>query len=579
MNSDGSISIKWWLPDGLSKETLKAVKPILREFEKFDLTCGACESQIDIYHNVLLAVQLVKQDDGFAAFLTHPLCAVPRVRLNPTDIPFAQGANTSQVHYMTAMRPWGEPLLLLDISPFVHTVPKRYKSAASATRLYAKAHGFNLNENAAPSHISPSRCDGAKVTIFGNRAFISRKGAGILDELNLSPDDTSWRSVVHEVGHVEVIAGVGLLRLGASGLAHLFPVLASAKVPATVSARPDFVAPVEDVDTAIYKVLNIAPGAQPTVFMLDSDVVVCIDRWFYGTGAPFSQALKKQLEGLLTIRNLIGAMRTDYTLGVAENCWGRFSEPVNRHRARKILRAVATTLSLDSEELMALMNRDETPAQSTKVIDSFSGGMPKKESELQTLSYALTLKLQLLYRASRRANTERKLRLLETYVDELDRDLGFVGTYEFQIACDLLFSGRESAGYAELLLKPSKEHRILENSWGAAWDLTHMRRVDFALRGSHWDMPECAALVSGDKALRLLRDRLTVYGPVKVQGTSTLQMNLSSPRFKSDRDANRFAAITGSVHDIIEHNLRITREENVERALGLIPKLELKLTR
>ncbi len=558
---------------------LKAVKPALRKFEGVDLNCGACESQIDIYHDVLLAVQLVQEDDGFGIFLTHPLCAVPRMRMNPMDIPIAHGLNTSNVHYMTAMRPWGEPLLLIDISPFVHAVPERHKSVAAATRLYAETHGFNLSENSIPAHIAASDCDGSKVAILGNRAFISRKGVGILDELNLSPDDSPWRSVVNEVGHVEIIAGVGLLRFGASGLADPFPVLASAKVPVTVSVGTDFVAPVENVDTAIYKVLNIAPGARPTVFMLDSDVVVCIDRWFYGAGAPFSQVVKEQLEGLLTLRNLIGSMRIDYTLGVAENCWGRFSEPVNRHRARKIQRAVATTLSLDSEALMTLINQDKPPMESIRVVDAFSGGMPKKESELQTMSYALTLKLQVLYHASRKANFERKLRLLETYVSELDKDLGFVGTYEFQIACDLLFSGRDSTGYVELLLKPNRERRVLENSWGAAWDLTHMRRADFALRGSHWDVPECAALVSGDKALRFLRDRLTVRGPVEVKGASTLQMNLSSPRFKSDRDATRFAAIVDSVQEIVERNLLVTREENVEKALRLIPQMELKFTR
>ncbi|MFJ7149392.1 hypothetical protein ACIQVT_14495 [Streptomyces sp. NPDC100445] len=578
MNPDGSISIKWWLPDGLSKEILKAVKPTLRKFQGIDLTCAACETQIEIHHDVLLAVQLVRQDNGLGIFLTHPQCAVPRLRFDPIDIPFVQGPNTSQIHYVAAMRPTGEPLLLIDISSFVHAVPKRHRSVVPATRLYAEAHGFNLTENATPTHLTTPRCDDAKVTIVGDRAFVSRIGVGILDELDLSSAGTHWKTVVNQVGYVEFVAGVGLLRVGPSGLANQFPALANGKVPATISGISDFITPAENADSTIYKVLNIAPGAQPTVFMLDSDVVVCIDRWFYGSGAPFSPALRRQLEGLLTLRTLTGAMRIDYTLGVAENCWGRFSDPVNRHRARKILRAVNTTLSLDSEALMTLINQEKSPAQAVRAVDSFSGGMPEKESQLQTMSYALTLKLQSLYRKSRGANLERKLRLLENYTEELDRDLGFVGMYEFQIACDFLFSGRDSSGYAELLLKPSKERRILESSWGAAWDLTHMRRADLALRGIHWDMPEFAALVSGDKALRLLRDRLTVHKPVEVQGVSALQMNLTSPQFKNDRDVARFAKIMDFVHDIIERNLHITREQNVEKAQALIPRLESELT-
>ncbi|MGW1549990.1 hypothetical protein [Streptomyces sp. NPDC002346] len=579
MNLDGSIRIKWWLPDGLSKEALKAVKPSLRRFEGVDLTCAACESQIEIYHDVVLAVQLMKRDNGLGIFLTHPLCAAPRIRFDPIDVPYVQGASEHQIHYMAAMRPSGEPLLLIDISPFVHGVPERHQSVASATRLYADAHGFSLTQNAALAQLVIPECDNTKITMVGNRTFISRSGVGILDELDLSAAGVRWKSVVQSTGYVEVVAGVGLLRIGSSGLGDIFPVLAHGRVRATVSSNPDFVSPANDAGDAIYKVLNIAPGVQPTVFMLDSDVVVCIDRWFYGSGAPFTPVMKRQLEGLLTLRGLIGPMHTDYALGLAENCWGRFSEPVNKHRARKINRAVNTTLSLDSDALMDLINQERSPAQVVRVVDGFSIGMPEKESQLQTLSYALTLKLQSLYRKSRGANLERKLRLLSDYVQELGDGLGFVGIYEFQIACDFLFSGRESSGYAELLLKPGKERRVLENSWGAAWDLTHMRRADFALRGFHWDMPEVAALVSGDKALRLLRDRLTVYKPVDVQGVSTLQMNLSSPKFKNDRDADRFGEIVERVHDIVERNLQVTREQNVEKARDLIPQLESQLVK
>ncbi|MFF2436661.1 hypothetical protein ACFVU4_21200 [Streptomyces sp. NPDC058107] len=578
VNPDGSIRIKWWLPDGLSKEVLKALKPTLRRFEGFDLTCAACESEIDIHHDVLLAVQLMRQDNGLGIFLTHPLCAAPRVRFDPVDIPFVQGVNARQIHYLAAVRPSGEPLILIDISTLVHGVPKRHQTVLSATKLYAEVHGFDFSVNATLTHLAIPECDETKITVVGKRAFLSRKDVGITDELDLSSAGAQWRTAVDQAGHVEVIAGVGLLRLGPPDLRAHFPALAHGKMRAAIFENSDFVAPVENVDDTIYKVLNIAPNAQPTVFMLDSDVIVCIDRWFYGSGWPFTPVMKRQLEGLLTLRTLIGPMQIDYVLGVAENCWGRFSDPVDKHRARKIIRAVNTVLSLDSEALMELINKERSPAQAIRASDAFSFGMPRKESELQTMSYALILKLQSLYRKSRGANLERKLRLLGDYVEELDRDLGFVGMYEFQIACDFLFPGRRSSGYAELLLKPGKERRVLESSWGAAWDLTHMRRADLALKGIHWDIPEFAALVSGDKALRLLRDRLTVHRPVEVQGVSALQMNLSSPKFKSDRDTARFSNVVDHVHEIIQRNLHVTREQNVEKARTLIRQLESELT-
>ncbi|MFD8676783.1 hypothetical protein ACFV1A_27350 [Streptomyces seoulensis] len=577
VNPDGSIRVRWWLPDGLSKEVLKSLKPTLKKFEGVDLTCAGCENDIEIHHDVLLAVQLVKQDDALGIFLTHPTCAAPCVRFDPADIPFTQGSNTGQVHHLTGLRPSGEPIMLIDIAAFVHSLPPRHRNAKAATQIYAEAHGFELSENSTPSHLLISNRQEARVTVIGDRAFISRSGFGIVDEMDLSSANSHWKKAVAATGIVEFIAGVGLLRLDPPDLAGKYPALAHGRVRATALNEASAIAPLENPDEAVYKVLPIAPGMHPTVFMLDSDVIVGIERWFYGVGRPHTPTMRRQLEGLLTLRTLIGPMHVDFTLGVAENCWGRFSAPVNHHRARKIIRAVNTALSLDSEALMDLMNHDGVPAQAVRATDAFSVGMPGKESQLQTLSYTLVLNFQLLYRQSRGANTQRKLRLLSDYVHGLDRDLGFVGLYEFQIACDFLFSGGNATGYAELLLKPGKEKRVLENSWGAAWDLTHMRRADLALQGIHWDIPEVAALVSGDRALRMLRDRMTVQQPVVVDGVSTLQMKLTPPKFKSDADGARFGEILDHVYDIVDRNLQVTREQNIEKAKSVIPRLESRL--
>ncbi|WP_327167947.1 hypothetical protein [Streptomyces subrutilus] len=576
---DGSISVKWWLPDGLRKDVLKAIKLKLNAFEGLDLTCGACEAAIEIHHEVVISVQLVRQDSGLGIFLTHALCAVPRLRLDPIDVPFSQGGTTQQIHYRAAIKPTGEPLLFLDISPVVHGMPERHRSVLSATRRYAEAHGLALALDASVEHLPTIDSSDAKIVIAGRRAFITSRGVGITDELDMSATGEDWSAAVAQAGQVEIFAGVGLLRFDFPELRYKFAAVAHGRVHATVVDDRDYIAPAEDPADGIYRILNIAPGAQPTVFMLDSDIVVCIDRWFHGSGKPFTPVMQRQLVGLLTARTLIGSMHVDFTLGVAENCWGRFSEQVNRHRARKIMRALHTVMGLDSEALMGLINQGKRPSHSIRAVDGFSVGMPKKESELQTLSYALVLNLQGLYRKSRGANIERKLRLLREYVEGLDSDFGFVGLYEFQVASDFLFPGRDSSGYAELLLKPGKERLLLESSWGAAWDLTHMRRADLALRGIHWDVPEVAALVSGDKALRLLRDRLTVHKPIDVQGVSTLQMNLSKPDFKKDRDTERFMGIVDQVHDIVSRNLHVSREQNVERALRMIPLLEGKLTK
>ncbi|MEV7842835.1 hypothetical protein [Streptomyces cyaneofuscatus] len=579
MNPDGSIRIRWWLPDGLSKEVLKSLKPILKRFEGLDLTCAGCEVVIEIHHDILLAVQLIATDKGFGIFLTHPTCAAPRVRSEPSDASFTQGSNANQIHYLTALRPSGEPLILIDISTLVHGLPPQHRSAEAATELYAESHGFNLSKNSELLLLAFSDCRDTRFTMAGKRAFISRKGIGIIDEIDLSSSTTQWKKAAMEKGFVECVAGVGVLRLDPPDLASKYSALAHGRVRVVASDEFRPVAPLENAGEAIYKVLQIAPDMEPTAFMLDSDVVVSIERWFYGKGKPFSSVMRRQLESLLTLRILLGSMHVDFTLGVAENCWGRFGDPVNHHRARRIIRAVNTTLSLDSEALMDLMNQKGTPVQAVRSTDAFSVGMPEKESQLQTLSYTLALKLQGLYRGSRGANVQRKLRLLSDYIEWLDQNLGFVGVYELQIACDFLFSSSESAGYAELLLKPGRRQRVLENSWGAAWDLTHMRRADLALRGNHWDLPEVTALVSGDRALRMLRDRLTVQQPVEVDGVSALQMNLTPPKFKSDRDEARFVEIIDRVHEIIQRNLQVTREQNVEKARGVIPALESELMR
>ncbi|MEU9923798.1 hypothetical protein AB0H51_21315 [Streptomyces griseoluteus] len=579
MNPDGSISIKWWLPDGLGKEVLKSIKATLRDFENADLTCGACESEIEIHHGVLLAVQLVRKDRGFDIFLTHPLCAAPRVRVAPEDVAFAQGENATVLHYQAALTSTGEALLLLDIAPFFRGVPERHRNVFSATRLYAEAHGFGFSLNTSLMHLAVTHCAKTRLVIRGNRAFITREGVGILDELDLSAASVQWRGVVARTGTLSVVACVGLLRIGAPDPAVRMPAVAYAKLEVEVSDSSDLISPVKEKDDSIYKVLKIAPEVHPTVFMLDSDVIVCIDRWFYGSGKPHSEVMRRQLTGLLTIRNLIGPLHIDYVLGVAENCWGRFSGQVNKHRARKILRAVNTVLSMDTGALMELMNQEGRPARIVRPTDRFPVEMPRKEADLQTMSYALALRLQLLYRQSRGSNTERKLRLLEDYIEELGREVGFVGVYEFQIACDLLFSGREARNYVELLLKPHKERKPLESSWGAAWDITHMRRADLALRGNHTDVPEFAALVTGDRALRALRERLSVYRPVEVRGVKTLQMRLTPPKFNSDRDTARFAEIVQRVHGIVDSNLRVSAEVNVEKARRQISKLEALLTK
>ncbi|MFD7027204.1 hypothetical protein ACFWAR_04105 [Streptomyces sp. NPDC059917] len=578
MNPDGSISVKWWLPDSLPKELLKALRSKLNAFEGLDLTCGACEVAIEIHHGVVISVQLMRRDNGLGIFLTHALCAAPRLHVDPMDISLSQGGNTRQVHYRAAMKPSGEPVLLLDISSVVHGMPERNRSVLSATRAYAEAHGFALALDVSLDPLPKTGSSDTKIVIAGKRAFITSKGVGITDELDMSAASERWHAAVAQVGQVEVFAGVGLLRVGFPDVRYKFSAVAHGRVRATIVDGRDYVAPAENPDDGMYKVLNIAPGAQPTVFMLDSDIVVCVDRWFHGSGKPFTPTMRRQLVGLLTARTLIGPMHVDFTLGVAENCWGRFSDQVDKHRARKILRALHTVMNLDSEALMYLINQGGRPSDLVQSVDGFSVGMPKKESELQTMSYALVLKLQGVYRKSRGANVQRKLRLLEEYVGALDSDFGFVGMYEFQVACDFLFPGCESSGYAELLLKPGKERRLLENSWGAAWDLTHMRRADLALKGIHWDVPGVAALVSGDKALQLLRNRLTVHRSVEVQGVSALQMNLSAPEFKDDRDAERFARVLAQVQDIISRNLHVSREQNVERARALISQLEAEVT-
>ncbi|MEV0576022.1 hypothetical protein [Streptomyces sp. NPDC050392] len=546
----------------------------MKGIEKKDLTCGACQADIKMEDNAVIAVQLVRTDDGFSIFLTHPLCAAPRIRVEPSDVPYVQGHGAVRdIHYQAALKPTGECLLMVDIAGFVNGLPKRHRSIDSATQIYANSHGFICTTNADIENLPQVPSPTVTLWIAGSRAFVIRQGVGILDELDISAAGPAWLESAKKIGKVEMIACVGILRPGMPNKQNRFPIAAHSTINTKV-VDGEFIGPHEDPSESIYKILNIAPYAHPTVFMLDSDMIVGIERWFYGKGAPFNDVMRRQLAGLLTVRSLMGSMHVDFTLGIAENCWGRFSNPVDEARVKRISRAAHTVMGMDSGLLMEVINSTKSPASMLPVVRPFPASMPKREATLQSMSYALALRLQILYRDSRGANTERKLRLLGEYFNELDRDLGFIGAYELQIACDLLFSGVQSKGYCELLLKPGKKNRVLENSWGAAWDITHMRRADLALRGIHADVPEIAALVSGDKALRLLRDRLTVHSPTEVQGVRALRMKFTPPVFSRPSEAARFEEITQHAHEVIDKSVSAPLERNIENARRAVVKYE-----
>lgn len=93
-----------------------------------------------------------------------------------------------------------------------------------------------------------------------------------------------------------------------------------------------------------------------------------------------------------------------------------------------------------------------------------------------------------------------------------------------------------------------------------------MRRADLALRGIHRDVPAVAALVSGDKALRLLRDRLTVHSQADVRGSSVLQMNLSMANFARQQEESRFKEIIERANSLIDTSIGTPVEQNLENA-------------
>nr|WSX52053.1 hypothetical protein OG409_25900 [Streptomyces sp. NBC_00974] len=560
------VRVKWWLPNGLPKEATKGLKKHLQETVLKDLQCGACQKAIELKDDVFIAAQLIRTDNGFTVFPTHPLCAAPRIRVAPSDVPYTQGdMSQRRISYQPGIGPNGGAILLIDIGGSVHGLPPRHRNAISATRIYAEARSLTIVTDANTDRLGRVCAASTTLRIGGHRGFIVRDRVGILDELDLSTAGASWWDAAKRNDEVTVIASVGILREGLEKSDGTIPILAHSTIK-TRWMGDDFIAPYESTDQSVYKILNIAPGASPSVFMLDSDVTIGIENWFYGKGGSPTGTTRRQLASLLTVRSLMGPMHVDYTLGVAEICWGRYSAPIDEAHIRRITRAVHAISEMDTGTLLELANSTKPPSDALKVKDPFPISMPERETALQLMSYALTLRLQILHRDSRRANNERKLRLFSEFIDDIEGDLKFIGAYELQVACDILFAKAQGGSYCDLLLKPTKKAELLKNSWGAAWDLTHMRRADLALRGIHRDVPAVAALVSGDKALRLLRDRLTVHSQADVRGSSVLQMNLSMANFARQQEESRFKEIIERANSLIDTSIGTPVEQNLENA-------------
>ncbi len=144
--------------------------------------------------------------------------------------------------------------------------------------------------------------------------------------------------------------------------------------------------------------------------------------------------------------------------------------------------------------------------------------------------YGAFLRLEQLWSEVDGFKAKQRVDLLRTYCDFVAHDLQCVSAHALQVAYDLLVGPQSKVDYVQKLLKPGKKGDRVDTLRGAAWDVLFMMLPEWAA-GGDLDMPSGrTALVTADKALPMLRDRLSVsaitrLGPSKV-GLVTLGREL-----------------------------------------------------
>lgn len=207
------------------------------------------------------------------------------------------------------------------------------------------------------------------------------------------------------------------------------------------------------------------------------------------------------------------------------------------------------------------------------------------ESDLVRLAmYASLLKLASLWeQAQGQFRGLQRLNLYAEFAEWMGSDLGIVLSYPLQVARDRLVGpqGAQETSYTDRLLKPGSKRSLLRLR-GAAWDLSHLWRVDLARSPDNvlqTDGRDCC-LVTADRALAGLRERLNLLGVLdSPTGGGAVMLHSTDVDKRLNDKLARIRDIDRALTQLaLERNEHWQPPDSV-RVIALVYALEERLTR
>jgi hypothetical protein len=348
-------------------------------------------------------------------------------------------------------------------------------------------------------------------------ASFEHAGNGIAATTANSLPNTDWLTAAREAGHVLVVFCVpsaptanDLDLRALLGRGQAFVGYATVILPTEVLGSPNRYTAIGLGDH------EEAPNSQHAV-MLDSNVMVDMEKVASGRS--------NDVERMTGVQNLILQLIHADVIGgmaIAELSWKRGTTEWDQERASS-LRSTMSAWFDGGAQRAATIEQVQAAYRSAQ-SDSSNEDRPDGFVYVTHLSiYASLLKLAEIWRGEQGAFSVRsRVAAYREFAEWMRDELGVVLSYPLQIARDRFVGPQDSqsVGYVDKLLKFSKA--ILQNLWGAAWDITHLAHVDQAVDASFLETPgRDVFLMTADAAIISLRKRIRPTATIVV-GSSEL---------------------------------------------------------
>ncbi|OHV61340.1 hypothetical protein [Pseudofrankia sp. BMG5.36] len=235
--------------------------------------------------------------------------------------------------------------------------------------------------------------------------------------------------------------------------------------------------------------------------LVDSNILVDLDRWFYRNQLPEGDRMRLQ-------KILLAIAGDDIIPGLAiyETCSQRLGGPRDLEGALRLGHASRVVASWAPDQILEEFT-NPTPAEARHPLQrpEQDSDDPLDESStssfyelMQAPVYAALIKIQLLLLRGFSGPDDRVSRF-QKFIDWMDSELDIVEPLTTKIALNAFFGSSDDPNYVQRLLKPGKGD-IVHATWGAMWDLSFLRFLAIGGTGDP-TLNNNLALVTCDRAL------------------------------------------------------------------------------